>query len=384
MFDKINFAPQHLVFAAFFVYSLALGGIFPRIGDIQTSMGVGEGALGGALIGAAFGTQIALMFAGPLIERVGYRAILLVAIPALSALMALATLMPTPTLLFGVLAFAGLAIGAIEIVMNVEADRTEYRLSKRLMNRAHAFWSFGFFTAGLIGALAKHLEVSPFIHLSVMVVLITLASFLVLFGFEPAPERPSEKTQEPRFVRPTKGILLLVTFTLSAMLLEGAGSDWSVIYMRDIFATTPFISAFAFAIGAFCQAVVRFFADQFVDRYGPLRVARLLVVTLGIGAVFVSFASHPAIALIGFGLMGVGTSAIFPLAMSAAAQRTDRPASVNVAAVAQLSFITFLVAPPMLGYVAEHFGIRVSFGIGIPLVILSWFTLHVLEPATQD
>ena len=61
----------------------------------------------------------------------------------------------------------------------------------------------------------------------------------------------------------------------------------------------------------------------------------------------------------------------FPLAMSAAAQRTDRPAATNVASLAQTSFVAFLLGPPLLGYVAEHFGIRWSFGIGIPLVILS-------------
>jgi MFS family permease len=70
-------------------------------------------------------------------------------------------------------------------------------------------------------------------------------------------------------------------------------------------------------------------------------------------------------------MMGVGTSVIFPLAMSAAAQLTDRPASTNVASLAQISFVAFLLGPPLLGYVAEHFGIRWSFGVGLPLVILS-------------
>lgn len=31
----------------------------------------------------------------------------------------------------------------------------------------------------------------------------------------------------------------------------------------------------------------------------------------------------------------------------------------------------FLLGPPRLGYIAEHFGIRWSFGISIPLIILS-------------
>lgn len=373
--------PQRRVFAAFFVYSLALGGIFPRLGDIQLAMGIKEGALGAALMGTALGTQVSLMFAGPLIERLGHRKLLLTAIPLLGLIMAIGSQASGPFMLFLALAAAGVVVGAIEIVINVEADRTEHLLGRRVMNRAHAFWSFGFFSAGLVGAAAKQLGLSPLVHLFGMAAIILVATLWVLKDFAPAPARVAEEGLRPRFVRPSWGILVLVGFTLSAMLLEGAGIDWSVIYMRDTFDVAPFINSIAFVAGALAQALARYFADRFVDRFGPVNVARFMIATLGVGAVLVSFAIHPAIALCGFTMMGLGTSGIFPLAMSAAAQRTDRPATTNVAALAQLSFITFLLAPPVLGFVAEHFGIRYSFGIGIPLVILSWFTIHTIAPA---
>ena len=51
---------------------------------------------------------------------------------------------------------AGICIGAIEQVVNLEADRVEYALGRRIMNRAHAFWSMGFAVAGLFGGLAAH------------------------------------------------------------------------------------------------------------------------------------------------------------------------------------------------------------------------------------
>jgi MFS family permease len=158
---------------------------------------------------------------------------------------------------------------------------------------------------------------------------------------------------------------------MSAMVMEGAGIDWSAIYMRDVFAAAPFWAGFAVALGAGAQAFARFFADRFVERFDPVTVARTLLSILGLGALLVFFASMPWMAYVGFALMGVGTSAIFPLAMSAAAQRTDRPAAVNVAALAQISFVAFLLGPPLLGFVAEHAGIRWAFGIGLPLVALS-------------
>ena len=123
------------------------------------------------------------------------------------------------------------------------------------------------------------------------------------------------------FSRPTKPILMLVALTLSAMLLEGAGIDWSVIFMRDVFATPPFISGLALALVAFSQFIVRFFADDFVERYGPEKVSYWSVITLGIGVSLVSFAPDPLVALAGFSLLGAGTAVIFPLAISAAARQ---------------------------------------------------------------
>lgn len=375
---------QYRVYSAFFIYALTLGQIYPRLGDLQLQMGVAEGALGAALMGAALGTQIALMFAGPMIERLGYRLCLIVAIPILGLAETLATLATSPWFFFFALVIAGMAVGVIEIIVNVEADRTEHAIGKRIMNRSHAFWSFGFFGAGAVGIAMKAADIPPTLHLFSMAVVTGLAAFLILRGFAPAASRTVEDGPKPRFVMPTKGILLLVSFTLSAMIPEGAGIDWSVIFMRDIFDVAPWINTTAFALGALAQALTRFFADRYVDKHGPVNVARTLLIALGIGAVMVAFAQHPAVAILGFALMGVGTSVVFPLAMSAAAQRTDRPSATNVAALAQLSFVSFLVAPPALGFIAEHFGIRWSFGIGIPLVLVSLLLVKQVLPQTSS
>jgi len=90
------------------------------------------------------------------------------------------------------------------------------------------------------------------------------------------------------------------------------------------------------------------------------------------------------LALIGFVFLGAGTAVIFPLAISAAAQRGDRPSSENVAALAQFSFVTFLLAPPLLGFVAENFGIRYSFGLALPLILASWLTVGALSHAGRN
>jgi len=373
--------PAHrAVFASFFLYAFGLGGFFPRLGELQRSMGVSEGQLGLGLVGTACGTLFSLTFASRWIERMGHRRTLLALLPLVPAFYALAAHSSGPLALFLCLLPAGLCIGAIEIVVNLEADRVEHRDGRRIMNRAHAFWSFGFFGAGLLGALAARAGMAPQTHL-LLVTPLTLALVLLLLGrFEAAPHRSGgSAASAPALARPTVAILLLVAVSLSALVLEGAGFDWSAIYMRDVFAAQPFLGGLAVTLGALTQALARYFADPFVERHSALVVARVLLVLLGVGALLVSFAPSPAIALLGFGLIGVGASALFPLAMSAAAQRTDRPAAVNVAALAQISFVSFLLAPPLLGFAAEHWGIRWSFGLGLPIVLLSLAATRVLR-----
>ena len=360
------------MFAAFFLYAFAIGGFFPRLAELQRSMGVSEGALGLGLIGAACGTLFSLSFAGRLIERVGHRFTLLALLPLLPLFYALAAHANGALTLFIGLLPAGLCIGAIELVVNLEADRVEHQSGRRIMNRAHAFWSFGFFGAGLLGALAAWLAVPPTWHLAGVVLLSALLTGVMLSDFEAAPHR-SGSSVEPahHFAWPTPAIWALVLFTVSGMVLEGAGIDWSAIYMRDVFAATPFISGLAVATGALTQGLTRYVADGLVERHSPVATARALLAVLALGTLMVSFAASPAVAMLGFGLMGVGTSVVFPLAMSAAAQRRDRSAATNVAALAQISFVSFLLAPPLLGFVAEHLGIRWAFGLGLPLLVLS-------------
>ena len=114
---------------------------------------------------------------------------------------------------------------------------------------------------------------------------------LILGRFDPAPHRTGSSEQKPpQIAAPTMAIMALVAVTLSAMIMEGAGIDWSAIYMRDVFEVPPFLSGFAVALGAGAQALTRFFADPFVERYSPTVVSRVLLRLLGAGVLLVFFA----------------------------------------------------------------------------------------------
>lgn len=380
----VSVASHWRVFSAFFLYAFSLGGLFPRLPDIRAQMNVGESALGLALIGISVGTMTSLTLIVPKVERFGHRRLLLALLPITPIFFAIASHMQTPVTMFAALFFAGLVIGCIETFVNLEADRVEHQIKRRIMNRSHAFWSFGFFAAGTFSAVVTHWGLSPQLQLWASVLIVAVLTVVLLGKFDAAPARTSTAPEQgtPMWVSPTKGIVLLVGVCASALLLEGAGFDWSAIYMRDVFNSEAAFAATAVSTVALAQAITRFLADGFVQRYGPVHVVRLLLVVLLVGTTLVSFAPAPWYAMTGFALLGIGSSAVFPLAMSAAAQRTDRSSTINVAAMAQYGFIIFLLAPPTLGFIAEHTGVRWSYGVAIPLIFLSLMTSHAL--ASKD
>ncbi len=60
-----------------------------------------------------------------------------------------------------------------------------------------------------------------------------------------------------------------------------------------------------------------------------------------------------------------------PLSVTAAANRGDLPAAVNIAALQFVGISAFLVGPPLIGFIAEAGGLRLGLAVLLPIVALS-------------
>src|SRR5262249_23149947 len=78
-------------------------------------------------------------------------------------------------------------------------------------------------------------------------------------------------------------------------------------------------------------------------------------------------------AAFGLAATGLGVSVAVPLAISAAARRGDRPAAVNVAGLSLVSFTSFLIEPPLIGFVSDSLGLRVALATLTPMILMSFF-----------
>jgi MFS family permease len=364
--------PHYRVFACFFLFAFALGALLARLPDVQLNLGLDKAQLGLMLIGMAIGSLVSLSIGAQWVDRMGARLTAFITVIGTAFCYALIPWLPNAFLVFGTLFVAGILAGLLEINLNLEADRIEAQLGKRVMNRAHGMWSLGFFVTALIAANVREAQIPVTLHTAAAFGLVVLVSLVLLPGMRNAPHRPdamAHEAGEHRVALPNLGLLPLCIIGIAAFLVEGTGIDWSVIYMRDAFDVTRLIGGLSLTAFTGMMTLGRLFADPVVDRFGPRAVATTLLGLAALGSLLIGYAWDPYVAIAGFGMIGLGCSCVYPLAVSAAAQRTDRPAAVNVAALGQVSFVVFFLAPPLLGFVAEYLGIRSSYLVCLPLLL---------------
>ena len=370
--------PHQIVFVGFFIYAFSLGAMFPRLDDIQTSLEIDKAELGLLLLCIPLGLQVTLLFADRLVRAISLKNVICLGIPSICFTQFAAVAVNQIAFFAFFLIICGAFVAVVEVAINLEADRVEHAIGSRIMNRSHAFWSIGFFSAAVVGALFSQFKVMLEIHFLLVCGIAFLISKIIFEDYIVASPRHTNVAKIKKFSLPTGPIFVMVLFTMSAMLVEGASIDWSVIFMREIHSASPFISGFSLAMAAFSQALVRFFGDNLLNKFGPIliSVASLFFMFLGIFSVVLSNSS--ILAILGFLFMGAGSAVIFPMAISIAASRSDRPAETNVASLTQFAFGMFLLGPPILGFVGEAYSLRWSFSLCIPLLILSCLMLLIM------
>ena len=373
---KIN--PQLVVFVGFFIYAFSLGAMFPRLDDIQTSLAIDKAELGLLLLCIPLGLQVTLVFADRLVRAIPLKNIICIGIPSICFMQFAAVAINQISFFAFFLIVCGAFVAVVEVAINLEADRVEHALGSRIMNRSHAFWSIGFFSAAVVGALFSQFKVMLEIHFLLICVISFVTSKIIFKDYVVASPRHANVTKIKKFSLPTGPIFVMVLFTMAAMLVEGASIDWSVIFMREIHYASPFLSGFSLAMAAFSQALIRFFGDNLLNKFGPTFISIASLFFMSFGVILVILSSSSILAILGFLFMGAGSAVIFPMAISIAASRNDRPAETNVASLTQFAFGMFLLGPPILGFIGEAYSLRWSFSLCIPLLILSCLMLMIM------
>lgn len=362
------------IFGVFFLESAVLGNWIPRIPDMKQALSLSDAQLGFCLLAIPLGTVLGLLVAGRIIERTGLRRACQIALPAWAVSFVLPPFADTQGVFIVFLLISGIAVGLTEVAMNTEADRLEQELDKRIMSRCHGFWSLGSMAGALTGGALAHLGMSVTLHFAIVMPLIALLGFWMASRLPQSETSTKDQTEQtPTLFRlPSRFILLLCVMPMGAMVVEGAFIDWSAVFVKSILDASPLLISVIYSFFAIVMAAVRLCGDSIGDRYESKLIVQVSGVAAAAGIALFALSINEAMAMFGAALSGMGVAIVYPLAVTAAARRPGRAAD-NVAAITMVSFTAFLLAPPVIGFLSDMFGLRVALFILAPVAMTTAF-----------
>ncbi|REK88857.1 MFS transporter [Streptomyces inhibens] len=343
----------------FLIHGSVTGNFATRIPWIQDHTGISAGQLGLALAFPAIGASLAMPLAGRISHRFGART----ALRGLLALWTLSLILPalSPGLyaLCPALLVYGASSGMSDVAMNALGVETEDRLGKPIMSGLHGMWSAGALLGSAVGTVAAHAGWDARIHLAGAALVLTVLGALACQGVLDLRSAPEEHPP-PRFALPPRSALIIGAIGFCAVFAEGAGLDWSAVYLRDELGTDAGLAAASTTAFACTMAIARLAGDKVVARFGAVRTVRAGGVLATAGGLLIVAASHPAMAMAGFGLVGLGIAVVVPLAFAAAGRSGPAP-SQAIAGVATITYTSGLIAPSAIGGIAQATSLTVSF-----------------------
>jgi len=297
-----------------------------------------EKALSILLLVLALGAVVSFPLAGRLTDKLGVQRLskityLLYPIPFIGLALSSNFILLTISLFF-----FGFLHGAMDVVMNSWAAKTETLANKKLMPFFHAMFSLG---AGL-GAASSVFFVwanvsTPAHFMSVSLFFIPLYILLCRpFALATSATVSTSSTDNAKL--PFMLLSAIGLIALCSALGEGAIADWSAVIMRQEFATNMSFTGWAYATFSMLMVLSRLSGHFFIEKYGVVTIVRACSLFSLSGAMLIIIVSSPYIALVGFALMGIGYSVIVPLAFSKAASINQQKSGSAIALVATFAY----------------------------------------------
>ena len=340
---------------------LAYAGWLARAPAVRADLSLSSAGFGLLLLCLSVAAVAAIPMAGPLVQRVGpARAVLLGSASVVLGLIALAsgTALGSVPLAGVGLVLAGMGNSTWDVGMNVEGADVERRLGRTVMPRFHAGFSLGTVVGASLGALAAAAGLPLSIQLFGTAALTAAVMAVMVRRFLPHATVPSGERGSIRALQAWRNprTLLIGLIMLGFGLTEGAANDWLAIGLVDGYHASETMGAIGFGTFVTAMTLSRMFGGVAIERWGRVVVLRLTAASAAVGLLLVVSHLSVPLALFGAILWGAGASLGFPIGMSSAADDPLR-AAINVSVAGAIGYGAFLAGPPLIGFLAQHFGI---------------------------
>ncbi|MFD1808499.1 MFS transporter [Gemmobacter lanyuensis] len=153
--------------------------------------------------------------------------------------------------------------------------------------------------------------------------------------------------------------------------------DWSALYLTDELGLPLSAAGLGFALFSGAMAMMRFAGDAVRNRFGAVRTLRVSGLIAAGALIGAAVAPTPALALLAFGLAGLGIANTVPIMFSAAGNLPGMAHGAALSTVTMIGYAGILVAPSSIGFIAEHAGFRGTWaGLAVCLIFVAAMAGH--------
>ena len=385
----------------FLANGLGFANLVPRFPEIVAGLGLSKSAFGQAVAAASVGALVAGLAASWLISRltsakVASLGMLVVALALLGAGLARSWL---------VLAVCLLVVGGtdsiVDVAQNAHGLRVQRRWGASIVTSFHASWSLGAVLGAAMGQAMAGAGVGLGTHmvLTAVVLLVLSVGPLLAGWFLPGhdrdhrtPDQNKELDDAPEMrpatspwrVRPVTILVLLVVGLLCAasMFPEDVAMNWSSLLLSEQGAGAGHVGLGLVALQG-TMIVGRLVGDRIIDAVGQRAVIAWggALVTLGMSIALLA-SSVPG-TLLGMAISGAGCAVAVPVTYSAADDVEGLPPGLGLTIVSWLARLAGLLAPPVVGRLADVHGLWVALAYGLlgGLIMVSCWPVLRRRPA---
>ena len=344
---------------AFLIFGVTAGTVLPRLDEIKESLHLTDGQIGVAFFVFAVGA-VAASAAGRFALPRGARLPVRINLAVMSAAVIAPALARSAIGFDAAFLLGGLCAGFQDVLSNAQAGEIERNAGRPMINGFHAYWSLGAIVGSLIAAGAAAEGISPLVHFTVVGAALAVLSVPLGAGV-PDTRGGAAVLVASGAGRRQFGFAVAVVALLAflGIVVEGGGSNWSAIFLRDVGHAVQAVAALGFVAFTVAMTAVRFTADRLTAAVGARYAAAGggLVCATGF-ALAVAIPEPVAVPIIAFALIGAGSAVIIPLSFSAGANLDVSGTALSLVTAA--GYAGSIVGPPLIGAAADEFGLRLA------------------------
>lgn len=346
----------------YFCQGLAFASWASRIPDIKTALNLSEGQLGSLLFALPLGQLMTMAISGSLVTRYGSKKVLSIAAALYVLTLTNLGLASQAWHLGAALFLFGIVGNMCNIAVNTQGVAVEGMFEKPIMSSFHGAWSIAGFTGALIGLLMLNLHINPYIHFWIVTLLVWLNILLNKKFLVSGVTHPPAKGRR-LFSKPEGVLLQLGVIGFCSMATEGAMFDWSGVYFKEIVHAPQSLVILGYASFMVMMAGGRFVGDRLIARLGRKRVLQISGLFISTGMFIAVLFPYIIPATLAFMLVGLGVATVVPTVYSVAGRNAKVAPGIALAMVSSVSYLGFLMGPPLIGYIAELANLRYSYAI---------------------